>query len=422
MFSVRMIGVVVGTMAAGTVLAQPAQKVTGPVATYWVSAQTQSGIGMPMGGGRPDREAMMRMMMGGRGGAQHLLTLQLGSERKPQGAPSAEHLPPAGLSVGPSLPLVTPQAEPSQPAEREEEPVPRDFQKPHGRMLIFWGCGEHARPGQPLVIDFSKLAPGQMPPGFAAMMRGFAAQRMQPPSPGRSATYGEWPNAQSPAGVPPQGSLVGDHTVRGDYTPEIHFTLRPDQDFLAPVTLTSNARIPSGAVQLAWNPVGGATGYFAGVIGGAEDTMVAWSSSETQASPFAAADYIAPAEAARLVASGALLAPRTTSCAVPKEVVDAAPHAMLSVTAYGPEANFASPPRPADPKTPWNRLWAVKVRYRSTTGGLLGMAMPGAMRGAEADEGDERGAPGAPPPRKEDRKRSIMRGLGGALGVPVPGL
>ena len=48
---------------ASSATAQPAgQKVTGPVATYWMSTQTQTGFGM---GG-----------MGG-GGPQHMLTLQL---------------------------------------------------------------------------------------------------------------------------------------------------------------------------------------------------------------------------------------------------------------------------------------------------------------------------------------------------------
>ncbi|WP_197424591.1 hypothetical protein, partial [Phenylobacterium sp. CCH12-B4] len=53
------------TTVASTALAQ--QKVTGPVAVYWMSAQTQTGFGMPAmggGGGRPDTGAMMRAMMG----------------------------------------------------------------------------------------------------------------------------------------------------------------------------------------------------------------------------------------------------------------------------------------------------------------------------------------------------------------------
>jgi hypothetical protein len=401
---------------AGAAGAEPAQKVTGPVATYWMSAQTQSGFAMPGvgGGGRPDRGQMMRMMMGGGmggGGAQHMLTLQLGSSRTPQGAAQAEHLPPQGLGVGASLPLVTPRSEPAQRVEEEPQP-PRDFQRPHGRMLIFWGCGEHARPNQPLVIDFAKMAPGQIPPGFQALMRGgLGATTMQPPSPGRNTTYGEWPNGRSDVGVPSEGSLVGAHTVRGDYTPDIHFSLLRDQDFLAPLTLTTNARAPSGAVQLAWSAVPNATGYFASVMGGGQDTVVFWTSADMQAAAFAAPSYLPPAEAARLVATHALLSPQTSRCAVPKEVSDAAPQAMLQLVAYGPEANFVYPPKPADLKAVWNKQWQVKVRYRSATGGLLGMAMPG-MDEAGNDRGPRER------PSREDHRGGLMRGLGGALGVP----
>src|SRR6185295_15754590 len=97
-----------------------------------------------------------------------------------------------GLGVGPSLPLVTPHIE--APPPREEEPgVPREYQRPKGKMLIFWGCGEHAPAGQPVVIDFSQMTPekisaGQMPANFTAMMRGFNVRREQGPAPGRNTT------------------------------------------------------------------------------------------------------------------------------------------------------------------------------------------------------------------------------------------
>jgi hypothetical protein len=405
----RRIASVVVLAAAGTASAQPAQKVTGPVATYWMSAQTQSGFGMPGAGGQPDRGQMMRMMMGGGGGgAQHLLTLQLGSSRRPQGEPEAEHLPPAGLRAGASLPLVTPRAEPTRHDATPE--APRDFQRPKGRMLIFWGCGEHARPNQPVVIDFSKLSAGQMPPGFQTMMRGLGAAPMQPPSSSRNTTYGEWPNPKSRSSVGAGGSLVGDHAVRGDYAPEINFSLTPNQDFLSALNLSTNAKTPAGAVQLGWNMVPNATGYFATAMGGNQDTVVLWSSAEAQASAFIAPDYLAPSEAARLVASRGLLSPQTTRCAVPKEVLDAAPQALVQLVAYGQEANFVYPPRPSDPKVAWNKEWQVKVRYRSATGGMLGMAMPGMADDSGSDRGD--------PQHREKRRGSIMRGLGGVIGVP----
>lgn len=410
-----------GIAASTAAVAQPAgRKVTGPVATYWVSAQTQSGFGMPgMGAGRPSAGAMMGMIMGGGmggGGAQHLLTLQLGSSRRPQGEPSAEHLPPANLRAGPSLPLVTPRAAPAQ----REEPTgaPREYQKPRGRMLIFWGCGDRAKPGQPLVIDFAQTAAGKPPPGMEAMTRGLGVSPAQPPSPSRNATYGEWPNERARTTVPGDGSLVGDHVVRGNYSPEIRFSLGPHQDFLAPLRLTTNARTPAGSVQLGWNAVPNAQAYLATAVGGGQqDTMVLWTSSEVQASAFAMPDYLTPGDISRLVASRALMGPQTTRCAAPKEVVDAAPQAMLQLVAYGPEANFVHPPRPSDPKAVWNQEWQAKVRYRSAAGGMLGMD----MAAAGDDHGPSRGQTDRPPEPSSgaDRKRRILRGLGGGL---IPGL
>ncbi len=43
-------------------------------------------------------------MMSGQSSVAHTLELPLASKQKPAGAPAAEHLPPAGLAMGPSLP------------------------------------------------------------------------------------------------------------------------------------------------------------------------------------------------------------------------------------------------------------------------------------------------------------------------------
>ncbi|MFN3521859.1 MAG: hypothetical protein ACK4YQ_06390 [Phenylobacterium sp.] len=399
--------------AAGTAGAQTRQEVTGPTAVYWMSAQTTSGMAAMMGamgagpgaGGpgarRPSMGAMMGMMMGGglggpggMGAAQHSLTLQLGSARTAQGAPSAEHLPPQGLGAGPSLPLVTPTAAPAQRVE-EEPTLPQEYQKPRGRMLIFWGCGAEARPGQPLVIDFSKLTPqamaaGQLPPGFEAMSRGLAITPMRPPAPGRNATYGEWPNARTRTSVPGEGSLVGAHTVRGNYTPQIEFQLAQNQDFLAPLRLRTS-QAPSGAGLLNWGAIPGAKAYLATAIGGGDgETVVLWTSSEVQASAFSLPDYISPGDLDRLVQQKALMAPATTQCAIPRQVVAAAPQAMVQLAAYGGEANFVYPPRPSDPKVPWKQEWQVKVRYRSATSAMLGMDMDAMMGGDDEEEAPRR--------------------------------
>lgn len=379
-----------------------------PVAVYWVSASTTSGFMSGMmgaNGGRPSMGALMGMMA--RGGpdpnaAQHSLRLQLGSLRKPTGEAQAEHDAPDGLGAGPVLPLVSPRPVAGPPPAEEEQPQPPEqYRKPQGRMLIFWGCGEHVGAGQPLVIDFAKMADSPM--RYAGLMRGLNIAPMRPPSAGRYATYGEWPNARDSQTIPGQGSLVGPHVIKSDYAPEIRFTLSQRQDFMAPLVLTDNAPTPSGAVRLAWRPIPTALGYFASAIGGeggsgrggggSGGTVVMWTSSAAQTAAFAAPDYLSPGETRRLVADKALLAPQTTTCTVPQEVIQAAPHAMLSMTAYGEEANFAYPERPAAP------VWVAKVRYRSATSALLGQADP---------TGGGRG-------QQNQRDRSPWSGLGGLL-------
>ncbi|HRD26689.1 MAG TPA: hypothetical protein PLO65_00155, partial [Caulobacter sp.] len=312
--------------------------------------------------------------------------------------------------AGPSLPLLTPR-QVTAPATREEPGMPQSYEKPRGRMLIYWGCGERARPGQPVVIDFAKVADGQVPPAFTQMMQGLQVSAMQPPSPTRSRTYGEWPNDRARTQVPPDGSLTGTHTIRGNYSPQIQFSMTPDQDFLPPVQMTTNSPAATGGVQLGWRPVDGAVGYMATTMGGDGETVVVWSSSEVSGLLFALPDYLKPSDVTRLLASKALMAPSQTSCAVPKEVVAAAPQSMYQFVAYGDEANFSYPERPADPRQAWNIAWTVKVRYRSATGGMLGMEMPGAYGG------DQAATPGKPKPAKPARPRAtdILRGLGAAI-------
>lgn len=379
-----------------------AQSRGGGPAVYWMSADTASGMAAMAAGGRPS----MSSILGGRGGRAsyvHNLTLQLGSPRRASGPPSAEHVPPAGLQAGQVLPLLTPQAAPVAPG-----PVQPwgQMQKPRGRMLIYWGCGEHARPGQPTVIDFASMAAGRMPPAFANM----ALKPMVPPSAATSATYGEWPNERSESRVPAGGSLVGEHVVRGNYSAEIRFALGAGQDFLAPVTLTSNSAGASGSIPLVWQPVPGARAWFGSVMGAAQNgDFVIWTSSETQAAMMAF-DYVADADIARLVQSRVLMPAAADRCTVPVEVARAAPQSMLSLIAFGGESNF-SQPRPAAAARAWRPEWTVKLRTKSTHMGLLGMTMPGM---GDDDGGSD--AEETPEQRKKRKKERLRDGLKGILG------
>jgi hypothetical protein len=360
---VRAVGAVLALALPAVALAQ--QVVKPPVARYWVSVETAAGMSIPGMG------SLMAGMMGGQGQAGRRMALQLGSQRPSADGPRADHEIPPGMNMGPSLPLVTPRQPVREPVERD---MPQGMEQPKGRMLIYWGCGENARPGQPVVLDFAALAQGQIPPNMVS--RRVAAPLA--PSPARAKTYGDWPNPQDAKAVPDSSSLKGDHQIKGNYSPDIRFQLGEGQDFMDRVELSSAPR-GAGAAHVRWNSVPTATGYFATVTGAEnQNEIIFWSSSEVQEMGGMLMSYVPPAEVARLIRERVVLAPSVTECTVPSEVVKRAGGTpFLNFIAYGPEANFAQPPRPQDPKQPWEPLWTVKVRFKSTASTLLGDASGG---------------------------------------------
>lgn len=410
-------------LAAGTTAAYAQQqKVTPPIAVYWMSVDTTSGF--PMGGaGGGGGVSMMdigRMMMGGGpgggAGGNRTIVLELGSQRAASGAPAAAHEIPSGLRMGASLPLVTPQR--AQRTEPREDGMPENFEKPRGRMLIFWGCGEQAGAGQPYVIDFAKLAQGQMPQGLTTrrvnMPRG--------PALSRSKTYGDWPNQRDSTRVPAEASLRGDHAVKGNYSPDIRFSLGDTHDFMEPVNLAMR-KSGGGGMNMSWNAITHAHGYFASAMGGNERTedVAMWTSSNTREFGNVLMNWLPPSEVARLVREKAVMPPSTTECTVPAQFVAAAPSAFVSFIAYGDEANFVHPPRPQDPKVDWNQEWAVKVRLKSTTAAMLGEEGPGGAGAPRSRGRAEGGAPQEPAqkpaaPAATDAVQEGLKALRGLFG------
>jgi hypothetical protein len=346
-------------------------------------------------------ETVSGMAAGVPSGFSRRLQLQLGSARRATGQPSAAHLPAAVLQAGSSLPLSTPRAAAATGAGAPAAGF--DPSQLKGKMLIYWGCGEQARPGQPLAIDFASMAGGKSN-AFASMLQ---VPAMNPPAPGRHATYREWHNEQGRTTVPAAGSLAGEHVVRGNYTPEIRFAVAGANDFLEPLSPRSTP-LPSGAMRLAWPALPHAKAYAAGVIGSSGDgTVVVWSSSDVSMVGAALPDYLAQDAIARLVQQKALMGPQTTECAVPAEVVKATRGAMLQMTAYGPEANYA-PPRGAPAE------WAVKLRSRATHMAMLGADTPRAQ--TRREEVEAQAEPPAQPKPALTRRGLMLKGLGAVLG------
>ena len=393
----KRISIVLAAAAVGG--AAPGQA---PVATYWMDVSTASGMGAGLmgGGGQPNMAQIMQMMKGGGGQVSHSLNLYLGSKQK-AAAPQAAHMIPPGMQMGASLPLVAPPA--AKPAPRSDG-IPADFQQPKGRMLIYWGCGEHAGAGQPTVVDFSKLAAGKMPPGPANMVS--AVQAAQPPRAGQWTGFGEWPNAKDSRTVPAAASVVGAHKIEANYAPPIAFSLAASQDFMPGLGFREAGALPSGAVKLGWTPAAQATGYALSMFGASQSGDVLVWTSANKAAAFPNMDYLSPTQVKPLVASGAVLTPATSSCTVPAEVIKASPAGMVMMIGYGPEASFSD-----KPKAP---TWTTRVRYKTTASLMLGM---GGMMGDAGDGQQPRGA------QQQPKKKKKRFGLGdlieGATGLPV---
>ena len=404
---------IVSLLSAGVAPAAE-QIVVPPKARYWMSATTTSGLGMS---GAMSQADMMKMAMGG-GGAGKSLVLDLGSTLAPTGGGAkADALIPPAMNMGPKLPLTTPVTQPSQRAPRQDD---EDFERPKGKLLLFWGCSEKARPGQPLVIDFATMASGQMP---ANLFGGERVRIARAPGTGNSKTYGGWPQGDRNArAVPANASLIGTQRVEGNYTPPISFDLA--QDWLAPLKLSGGANA-AGGQTLGWNTVPAATGYAATMMGGGRsagggdsNTVVFWSSSDVQTFISGLTDYLAPAEVARLIGTKMVMPATQTQCAIPVEATRAAEGGIVTLVAHGPEINHVSPPRPADPKVSWVQDWTARIRYRATAGAILSdntlMTNMGEMGGG--NRGDAAPNSNCPPPASATAGDALGGSFGGAIG------
>jgi len=397
----RKIAILIACGAAAAALPLIAQQraASGPVARYDMRAGTINGMA-----GMGQMNPMAMAMGGGRGNnVQHELLLRLGASSAPaSGGPKADHFMPPNAKLGRSVALTTPR----------EERIPEELpERPKGRLLLYWGCGEHAPAGQPVIIDFARLAAGQMPPG----LWGGAAIRDWGPTLQNSRTFGRWPSEDGKY-VKADSSLPGPHRVAGNYSPEIAFTLA--KDFMQPLSVRHTSQ-PSGSTLLNWTGIADATGYLATVFGGKQGPrgdmgdMVMWSSSATRQFGGGLADWLTPAQVAGLVRDRTVLPPTAMTCTVPAEVKrDAPDFRMGMLTAFGPMEEFSYPPRPANPREAWNLQWTARIRHKSSTSW---MDIPG-MEGMQGmDDSEDR------PQQPSQPACKPRRGLGGLLGGAITG-
>ena len=371
-----------------------AQKTTGPKATYEMDVTTSSGMGLGaiMGGG-------LGSILGG-GGSNYSLDMRLNSTTAaPKQPETADHFFLPAAKMGKSVQLVG--GVPGDTRHVDREPTEDELKrgKPKGRMLMFWGCHDKAPKGQPFIIDFAKMPTYKLPPE-ARMQMEQAANRKP-----RDENAAWFPNDKSGKQPKSGSSLRGEHRVASAWTPEIKYSLV--NDYMA--ELNVNAGDKGAAIGLGWNGVPTATGYSAWAVGGMDrggegGDMVFWTSASNRDQTFGMG-WLSPAEVQKQIVAKNIMPPSQTACSIPAEAKSAAGGAMFGgMQAYGPEENFAFPPKPADPKAVWHIEWTAKVRFQSLASFMTGMGDMG------------RGGSGSSP--EPEKKKKPCKG---PFGVPIPG-
>ena len=411
--SATLVLAVAAVSAAAVAQSPPKQVVKPPVAQAWIDVATFAGF--PMGGMGPGGGGMMNatlgaLMGGGKnatkaefgytqiGTVGHWMDVTLYTSRNPSLAEALQAVP-DGTGLAPTLKLQTPEK--PKPAPRsDEESSPIDYEPPKGKFLLYWGCSETVRPGQPKVLDIETATLAE----FGKFMESRRATQR-----GTHAAVGRpiWPSKSDKRALPAGASLVGQHAFTGSGVPEsFKFAIAAAQDIMPEIKLRQTDR--GGSILLEWDALPTARAYFLGSMGGREGedaTMVIWTSSELPDSGFGLFDYQTNAAVDKWLREKVLLAPTTTKCAVPKE---AAAQGMLRAIAYGTEVNMAYPPRPTDPKIAWEPDWNVKIRVKSMTSSMFGMAdmsdMGGGMDGAE-EMTDAPQTSGEAPPAEQPKKK-----------------
>ncbi len=387
----------------------PQQVAKPPIAHAWLDIATFAGMpGMGMGG---NPMASLGGLLGGRGernsfgntqtGLQgRWLDVTLRTSRNPNLAEATQSVP-ADSKLAPILKLVSPQDQKSAPPD-DGEKDPESFERPKGKIYLYWGCGETVRPGQPRVLDTATASPAEFAKFFQARR---ATQRGAHLAHGRPV----WPNPTDTRMVPEGATLQGEHAFSGQGVPEgFKFTIPGAQDIMPPFDLAQRAA--AGATRIEWKTLPTARAYFLAAMGArGENGMVIWSSSEVPETGLSLIDYLPNSAIDRWLKEKVLLDPSVTRCAVPKGAFGE--DAMLRAIAYGSELNVAHPPRPSDPKQPWEPQWAAKVRVKSVATTILGADMGGAAgrQPARETKPDESG--------KDDPKNiapvEILRGIFG---------
>lgn len=326
---------------------------------------------------------------------------------------ASQTLPP-GMNLGDSLKLIAPLPDkPVTYTPTEESPSDPSYEKPKGKISIYWGCGETVRPGQPRTLDAAKATPEDYAKFFVMRGKLTKGARSQPGNPA-------WPNKADDRKVPDNASLVGQHQFVGNGIPEsFKLNLGPGHDLMAAIDLVQTRK--DGGVSLEWKTIPNARGYFISVMGGQSGKgdsteVVVWTSSELPDFGFGLVDYQANADVDKWLNEKVILPANTNKCDVPKGIFGEQGAGMLRMIAYGSDSYFAYPPRPIDSKVAWEPDWQTKLRMKSTYSSILGGMGDMTGMGGRRNNNTSQVEPQQRPEQKEEPKVKATDVLKGLLG------
>lgn len=428
----KIVAIALSTALTTVLAALPASSQQGknPPTNLYIDVSTHNMAGMPdMGSMLGGLGGFMARRMGGAdvskptypttrgigGMTAQYLDMALHNALKP--GVEAQDLVPAGLNLGKSLTLVP--IEPSTPGRSDTAPG----KIPDVEMKIseYWGCGASVRPGQPKVATFkvkggSINAKGGMQgidfKSTGSLSKGlFAPDRDIDLKPG----YVYWPNRKDGKQVPSGARLAGDHKMVGDGIPDsMQFQVQQAADFMPKLALRSQGEM-TDAIGLSWPSVDRARAYFITgmhmeVTGENSYSLVTWSSADVAGAGSDLHAFLTGSFIDKWLKQKVLLPSNATSCTIPKGIFAGAPGSqgampgMLMMTAYGPESWITYPPKPANPKQPWNPEWSVRLRAKSTATAILGLDL-GNLQQMEDSDGQQQ------KPQKKPSMKGLLKGI-----------
>lgn len=335
------------------------QEVRPPIAQLWMDVATNT-FAIPGAPRIPSAPSTQNTFGNTRFTPGRYVDVALRVRTRPQGIQATQAIP-QRMNMGASLPL-----EPFRPGSTPTPggpPDPSQQQQPRGRVSLYWGCSADVRSGQPRILDFATATPTQ----WQSVYQGrYVPERGATAEPGNSL----WPNDRDKRMLPEGNSLQGDHAVTGEGIPAgFRFSIGPNQDLMPAIDLSVQGET-QGSILLQWRSIPAARSYFITAFGNKDNDYVIWTSSELPEAGVALLDYLSPANVDRWTADKVLLPASASQCAVPKGIF-AGVDAFLRMIAHGQELNLVSPPRPTDPRVPWEQQWAVRVRVKSTVATVL---------------------------------------------------